>query len=86
MPGLPLCAIEVVVEICGAVVAVPLRPTVCGEPVASLAMVTEPGMPPEIVGANVTLSRQLEFGPIATPQALDTAYPAEATTELMVTV
>ena len=72
------------VTVGGGSVAVPLRPIVCGEPVALLAMVTEPVRLPVTVGANVTLSWQLEFGPIATPQALDTAKPVDAVTEWMV--
>jgi hypothetical protein len=61
------------VTVGGGVVAVPLSVTVCGDPVALLAMVTVPAIVPTVVGLKVMLSRQLVFAATETPQALDTA-------------
>ena len=55
----------------GGAVAVPVRVTDCGEPVALSEMVSDPMTAPVVVGANFTLIRQLSPTARLLPQALE---------------
>lgn len=52
-------------------VALPVRATVCGLPLALSVMVSEPVRLPLVEGANVTLKVQLAAGATVLPQVLD---------------
>jgi hypothetical protein len=62
-----------------AVVAVPVRPTVCGLPGALSTIVNEPAADPAAIGEKVTPTVQVAPAAILAPQVLlDTAKPALA--------
>ncbi len=52
-------------------VALPVRATACGLPLALSVMVSEPVRLPLVDGANVTLKVQLAAGATVLPQVLD---------------
>ena len=52
-------------------VALPVRATLCGLPIALSVIVSEPVRLPLVVGAKVTLKVQLAAGATVLPQVLD---------------